>query len=126
VAAKPPITNGLGGINMRRSASSSRSFDEGRPALGADPVFPTSWDLMRPIGQTSIILHIGRGVNPASKKILYDPESLASGCRQGLSIHSLARRAGIGTHEWIPAGVVRLSESLFFLLRASVSSDEWH
>jgi hypothetical protein len=34
---------------------------------------------MQPIGQTSIILQIGLGVNPASKNVSYEPEAPASG-----------------------------------------------
>ena len=50
VVAKPPIKKRLGGVNTCRSASSSRSSGESRPARGADSLSPATWNLMRPIG----------------------------------------------------------------------------
>jgi hypothetical protein len=52
VAATPPITRGLDGVNTRRSASSN-PFYGGCPAPGADSISRPSWNWMGPIGQIS-------------------------------------------------------------------------
>jgi hypothetical protein len=68
VTAKPPIAEGVGGVNTRRSASSSRPVHEGShgPRRGLD--IKSIMELDAADWLTFIVPHIGVSVNGPSKK----------------------------------------------------------
>jgi hypothetical protein len=69
VVAQPSIKKRLGGFNSSRSAPSSRSFDESRPAPRGGPAFPGDVKLDAADWLNTMIVQIRLSVNRASKKV---------------------------------------------------------